>query len=181
MKIPYLPIFATAFALLCGSARGEIRHFTLSGAKVSIEVPAQWQALPDYLGVPLMMMGPELGGGRPVISLTPTGKSYPTLKPNELDRNQGDYRDGREAWLSRRGGRSLAYLPFRSEKIGTSEFNSIGYRYVLGPDLKNEYVEASVYVVCRGKLYHLSTLMRAAHENQYSTQIDRVVRSFACE
>jgi hypothetical protein len=164
---------------LAAPALAETRRFALKDGPVSLDVPAGWQALPDYLGVPLMLMGPPVGNGRPVISLTPTGKSYATLKPDELDRNQRDYRTGREAWLARKGGRSLAYAPFRSEKVGSTEFNSIGYRYRLAGG--EEYVESSLYVVCKGKLFHLSTLVRGSHESHYSDPVERVIRSFGCE
>ena len=173
-----------AMTLSAPAPLAQAQSFKLPTGSVKVEVPEKWQNVSDLFGMPLMLLGPEKGGGRPVISVTPTGKAVSGrngiyFDAAELERSQKDYRAGREAWLKKYGGKSLSYVPYRVEKWeGVPEAHVLGYRYSLQGA---EFAENTYYVICKDKLFHLKTLMRASHEKDYASTLDQAVRSFKCE
>ncbi|MEN9724199.1 MAG: hypothetical protein RJB38_2185, partial [Pseudomonadota bacterium] len=87
-------------------------------------------------------------------------------------------RQGREEWLRKRGGRSIAFFdPTVRAATGGIEILSVGYRYVLS-DI--EFEERSFYVICRERLFHLKSLLRAAHRPEAHAIIEKTVEGLRC-
>jgi hypothetical protein len=174
------------FAVLISApfgASGSDRRFELrEGGRVILDIPEGWLAAPDYLGLPLVVLGPEVSDpaeGRPVISVTPTGKKLASLAPVELEKSQKEYQDGRRAWLAKSQGSVVDFKPLKRERWAPGiESSSIGYRYRIA---SREFEETAYYVVCDGELYHLKSLTRKKQGREIASQVERTLRSFRCE
>ena len=152
--------------------------FNLSKGYVELNIPENWQTTKDFFGMPLQILGPMESGGRPVIAVTPTGIAVDKMDGKVLGKDQKDYSAGREKWLAKYSGKSIEYFPYKEEKWPDgSVAHSIGYRYQIGA---NEFTERSYFVVCSGKLFHLKTLLRKAHESAYGSTVSGIVKSFRC-
>lgn len=174
MKNPIL-----AFFLIFPCIAQAAQSFQLKDAKVRIEVPQGWQEARDLYGMPLMLLGPEAAGGRPVISVTPTGLGKSQLDAQSLVQDEAGFRQGREAWLKKMNGKAIAYSKYRALKWeGIEQAHAIGYRYEIGGV---EHVEYSYFVLCKGQFHHVKTLVRAGHEDAYRATVDQIVKSFGCE
>jgi hypothetical protein len=152
--------------------------FNLSRGYVELNVPENWQTTKDLFGMPLQILGPFENGSRPVIAITPTGIAVEKLDANKIAKEQKDYSAGRQKWLSKYGGKAIEFYPYKEEKWGNGTVvHSIGYRYQLAG---NEFSERSYFAICSGKLYHLKTLLRKAHETAYGDAVNGIVKSFRC-
>lgn len=154
-------------------------QFVLSQGTISIVVPKGWQSAKDLFGVPLTFLGPESDGGRPIISITPTGLRDYKFDQKSLEKNQDEYKTSRESWLQEKEGKSLKYFPYKVEhrKDGV-DLHVIGYSYEFNDIIFSEY---SYYIFCGGQLFHSKVLLRRNHENQYQKIIDEMIGSFECK
>jgi hypothetical protein len=172
-----LLILAAALSLAAQSAPARAQDFALERGTVRLDVPAHWQEVRDLFGMPLMFLGPESHGGRPVLSITPTGRSRLSFDSAALKKNEDEYRQGREAWLDRHDGQAISWSGYRTEKwTGGLEAHAIGYQYRLGGV---EFTERSYFVNCHDRLYHLKSLTRGGQD--FSVDLKRMLGSFACD
>lgn len=151
--------------------------FQLELGTVRFDIPDDWQSAPGLYGMPLMLLGPVKEDRRPTISVTPLGEAPEfDLEPRKDEKR---YKKGREEWLKEMGGRSLSYNPFQKIKWpGMSEGFTMGYRYEINGI---KYSENTYYVICKGNLYHLKTLLDFDQEKEYSPAVNKLLRSFSCE
>jgi hypothetical protein len=182
--------YSFAALLLAGAAGAAILHsspgfaargrgFDLKHGRVKMDVPAAWQDVTELFGIPLMFLGPEKAGGRPVITVVPTGIKNASLDAAEMKKAEEEYQEGRREWLKKYDGVALAFNSLTAEKIpGASEAQSVGYRYRI-QDV--EFIEKSYYVICNKQFYHLKTVLRGGHEQAYAADVASAVRSFTCE
>jgi hypothetical protein len=161
-------------------AFAEPKEFQLEGKdQIRLEVPEKWQTAKDLFGLPLTLLGPEKGGGRPVIYVSSSGKDNVQFDPQALEANQKDYREGREQWLEKHKGFPLEFFPYKNEKWASSvEVHQMGYRYQINGLI---FSEMSFFAVCKGRLFHLKWLLRDAHREDYEPVVEKVVRSFDCK
>lgn len=153
--------------------------FQLNRGVVSIFVPNDWQSARDLFGVPLTFLGPKMSGARPVVSFTPTGIQDLKFDQKSLEKNQDEYKVGREAWLRSKDGKSLEYYPYQFEHLKSGiDIHKIGYAYELN---EIRYSEYSYYILCGGQLFHSKVLFRLEHEKQYQNVVDKMIRSFECK
>ncbi len=146
--------------------------------RVKIDVPAKWQDAQDLYGIPLVIAGPTQDGLRPSLAITPTGIAELQFDEKSLGKTQDEYKKGREAWLKNNGGKSIAYIPYQSEKWnGIEVAHTIGYRYEREG---KKFVEKSYYVICNKKLYHMKSLMTDGQEKEIGKTMDKTIKSFAC-
>jgi hypothetical protein len=173
-------------SIVCLAAPGLARaeKFALPSGTFEIEKPDSWQAAKDLYGMPLTLLGPSELGGRPVVSVTPTGKKNTTLDALSLKRSENEYRAGREEWLKTREGEPVAFFGYRTERLGDVDAHAVGYRYRLGG---TEFVENSYFVPCRSQLFHLKTLIRVpegrspAGETGENHEVRKILGSFKCQ
>jgi len=170
-----------AAVVLTQSAQAAVKTFKFEDDKkerVKIDVPSNWQDAQNLYGIPLVLAGPTQDGLRPSLAITPTGIADLQFDEKGLTKSQDEYKKGREAWLKNNGGKSIAYLPYQSEKWkGIEVAHTIGYRYELEGQ---KYIEKSYYVVCNKKLYHMKSLMTDGQERKIGKTMDKTVKSFAC-
>ena len=172
MKIIFFIIFL--FIPLLGNAE----EFKLKVGKIKIEIPLGWKSVKNFLGIELMVVGPMSDSNRPVITVSGTNFSEFSLDPNELKKNESSYKEGREAWLKNRDGRSLEYYKYEFKKQNGMEVHSLGYLYILN---QKEFIERSQYVLCKKNLYNLKSLILAKEERFYKNIIEKIQTSFRCE
>jgi hypothetical protein len=161
------------------NAHAKIEKFDFKEGKVRFDLPTTWQAARNFFGVPLMLLGPQKGDRRPVISVVPTGIAGVSFDSASLKKDQEGYKKGRENWLTKLGGKSVEYYPYQNPKWkNTEEVHTIGYRYAVG---EKEFSEMSYYVVCGGRLFQFKTVLSKTHEKIYSSVVDGIMRSFSCK
>lgn len=153
--------------------------FQLNRGVVSIWVAKDWQSVKDLFGVPLTFLGPKANGARPVVSFTPTGLQDLKFDQKSLEKNQDEYKTGREAWLQSKDGKSLQYYPYQFEHLKEGiDVHKIGYAYEIN---EIRYSEYSYYILCGGQLFHSKVLFRQDHEKQYKNVVEKMIRSFECK
>ena len=153
--------------------------FVLEKGTVSITVPKDWQSAKDLFGVPLTFLGPEVSGGRPIVSFTPTGLHDYKFDQKSLEKNQEEFKVGRESWLQEKEGKSLKYFPYKVERRKDGvEIHQIGYSYEFN---EIRFFEYSYYILCDGQLFHAKVLLRLDHEKQYQKVIEEIIGSFECK
>ncbi len=170
---------AIAVLLLPSWVCSASQSFVLERGTVSLDLPTNWKAKNDLLGVPLTLIGPMTLGGRSVIHIVPVGVSGLSFDPEKLKLKEHEYRSGRLAWLGQFGGTAVRFLAYAPETwTGASEVHKVGYRYLLN---KIEFIEQSYTVLCKGDLYMVQSLIRASSEKIDAVEVESILKSFKCE
>ncbi len=178
-----LPPIIAAIFFVSVSAHSKPTSFNLNRGAVTIDVPVDWQSAPDLFGMPLVLLGPDNGERRPVITLTPTGIENLNYDPKGLKNDQAGYKNGREKWLSKHNGKAVKFFPYEnikskdSKQTGVTDIHKIGYEYQISG---KEFIEESYFVTCKNKLYHLKSVLNKKHEKQFSKIIKDIIGSFSC-
>jgi hypothetical protein len=163
----------------CSSAMASAKKFFIEGQHFVFDIPKTWQAAPNLFGVPLILLGPEKYGRRPVISVVPTQLKNLKFDSEGLNKDAGGYRDGRENWLKKVGGKSIEYFPYARERWSKySESQTIGYRYKIG---ENEFIEYSYFVSCGQSFFQLKTVLSAASNSRFGKSTKKIIESLACK
>lgn len=167
------------FALLAFLAtEAGAKTYKFEAAKIRIDPPEKWADSENLYGIPLVLVAPETQGFKPNLSVMPTGMTEVPIGTGNEAALQKAYRDARETWLSRMGGKSLQYYPYHAEKwAGIDTAHVFGYRYQLKDQ---EFLERSYYAVCGKKLYHLKALMLKRQEAAIGKTMEAAIRSFQC-
>src|SRR5437016_4858810 len=117
-------------ALVSGEPVRASSVFQVGKTRVSVELPAHWQAVRDLYGIPLMILGPWDGQDRAVLSVVPTNLKGIRFFAGDASEIEREFKIGREEWLGKYGGHSLQYFGYRSLKWpGFSEVHSVGFSY----------------------------------------------------
>ncbi|MGE4233624.1 MAG: hypothetical protein AB7F43_09875 [Bacteriovoracia bacterium] len=156
-----------------------LEHVRDDKGNFKIHVPSQWQSNRNLFGMPFSMLGPyQKGKRRPIVIIIPMGNAGQDMPKVSLKDNN-HYRAGREKWLRKVGGKSLAFYPYSEEKIGahTRGF-SVGYRYFAGNTVFEEH---TYYVTCKKKLYNFKTITTSTDRDSTKKTILESLRSFDCE
>jgi hypothetical protein len=168
----------TAAVSVSQASRGE--RFQLQKGGIKLDIPKHWQDVSDLFGVPLMVLGPEHDGTRPVISVVATGLLAKGFDDLAMKKEFIDYKQGREDWIKRRGGTLVSFNDYTTEKFSDGiEARSVGVRYKLEDD--TEYAEKSYYVVCKNKFFHLKSIVRGSDEKEFGGTVEKTIKSFSCE
>lgn len=155
------------------------KEFQLKTGKISVEVPAKWQEAKDLFGVQLMLLAPQKYEHRPVFLLESTSMGELKLDSVALEKNYQEYKSGREAWVSKMGGKVTAFSSYRKQQLSNLRWAIVlGYEYELGAI---HFFEKSYFVECNNNLYNFKTLVRAEEEKQYSDVFDKIIHSFSCD
>ena len=163
-----------ALALLQMAAALAVNSFQIDGVDFSMDLPGQWRAEENFMGAPLMVLGPFADGKRPIVIVVPTTIPAKTLTAEVFQQGQATISETRMAWLSKRRGLSLGEFPGETlTPTSGTLFHTTGHRYVVGTETgMNETFEQRTYhAVCGGKYFYISTLV---HEKQFGTYIEPV-------
>jgi hypothetical protein len=178
----YLPLtvitLSSLLFLFLAYADAEAKTFSLKDATVKMDVPASWQVAKNLFGMPLTILGPESGGGRPVIVVTPLNMPNVTFDSESLKANENEYREGRQKWLEKMEGQAISFGHYELNRTPAgNEVHSMGFRYKLAG---REFVEDSNYIRCKGNFYHVKTILHATHEAKFASVVQKAVKSFSC-
>jgi hypothetical protein len=144
----------------------------------AIRAPEGWTNYSVAAGLPMLVAGPETAGGRPIVMVTPMNARLARFNADELRATYDQYREGRRAYMRRRGGEVVAFQDFRTERWNAdTEAQVVGYRYRLNG---TEFVENSYYATCKGHVIHLKSVMLADHEREFAADVANTVRSLTC-
>jgi hypothetical protein len=171
--------FLLILCLFLGFSVTEAKPSPSEFEHLHILVPKGWQKVKEMFGIPLMILGPMTDGARPTVSFSSTDREGLNFDPIQLKQNEAQYRNGREAWLTKHKGKALEFFPYKFENSkGSPEIHTVGYRFVIN-DIK--FIEKSYYFVCSKKIYLVKTLLRSNHENEYADTAETVARSLKCK
>ncbi len=173
------------------SSFAETAKFKLSKSVVSFDVPSDWQAIDDFAGLPLAILGPDeniLNDSRPIITVVDSGVKA-EIDPKVLEKEQGDYEMGRREWLKEYDGKALKFYPYKQIKFSkVQDVHQIGFEYSLGeaedsraPASSNEFAENSYYLTCDGKFFFIKTVIKKSKMEKYNKTMDAILNSFDCK
>ncbi len=74
--------------------------FQIDGVGFSMELPEQWRAEENFMGAPLMVLGPFADGKRPIVIVVPTTIPAKTLTADIFQQGQAAISETRMAWLA---------------------------------------------------------------------------------
>jgi len=175
----FSPIIVTSFILLSVATASSGEWIELNKADVKIELPKNWTAQKDLLGMPLVIYSPIKENGRVTISITPTGIEDAGLTSEGLEKGWSKYKEGRLNWLKRVGGNSDVVFPYQNENWkNIKNIHHVGHRYYLA-DV--HYTEHSYYVECEKQIFHIKSLYRYEEYKNEEKHIEEVVKSFDCK
>src|SRR6185437_989467 len=139
------------------------RLFELQDGKFRLDLPAQWEDEKNFLGVPLIVLGPrDRDSSRPVVTVVPTGIDASGFEDDSIKKEVRDYRKGREQYVKKHSGVILAFEPYRTESMADGvQGRSIGVRYKA--DGKT-FIEKSYFLICKKKLYFLKSILGSRQE-----------------
>lgn len=146
--------------------------------QVAFELPVEWKAYKDMLGAPLVVVSPIRDKGRVTLIVSPSKIHKVDFSKEGLEKDQDNYRNGKNKWLKKVGGESLKFHPYKIEKWKNAErVHSIGVEYLLG-DI--HYTEHTYFFNCRGYLYNIKSLYREKEYGRDVGMIKKVIQSFNC-
>jgi hypothetical protein len=161
-----------------GEARAAENAYKLSHSSIRIEKPEGWQAAHGLFGMPLTLLGPEADSSRPVIGITDTGQKSEVIE-NKITNDTTIYRKERSHWVEKHQGKVLEFLPPEKQNLNPdSSAESVGFRYEIA---NIAYSERSYFINCKGRLYHVKTLVNDSQEPSLSPIIKQAVKSFRCD
>lgn len=154
------------------------KNFEIEGVKFSLEVKSEWVDTIGLFDIPLTLSGPMINDVRPIISVTPTEMTKVKFAEQKDNQTNEDYQSERKRWLSTHKGSVINFYPYQKTKWdGVEEVHILGYSYSIN---ENVYDEKTYYVLCKGRLYHLKTLVQEIHFESLK-EIEGIIRSFQCQ
>lgn len=153
----------------------------VSDLKVKLKVPGGWTPIKDFMGMPLVLVGPskEKDAPKATILFSAPGKNEgAVIDPAKLDDSQDEYQAGRIDWVNTHFGSIYSFIPYKKVVLPSgAEAHVIGVNYKLGDDV---YQEKSYTVVCKTEIYFLKSIVP---QNQLATQaatVEKTIQSFGC-
>lgn len=175
----FLTISLFAFFAASVATASNEEWIELKKATVKMDLPKDWVAQKDLLGMPLVIYSPLKENGRVTISVTPTGIEDAGLDRVNLEKGWPQYKEGRLNWLKRVGGRTDIIFPYLNENWShVKNVHHVGHRYYLS-DV--HYTEHSYYLECDNQAFHIKSLYRYEEYKNQEKQIEEVVKSFECK
>lgn len=154
------------------------KNFEIEGVKFSLDVKGEWVDTIGLFDIPLTLSGPMTNNVRPIITVTPTEMTKVKFTEQKDNQANEDYQTERKKWLSTHKGNVINFYPYQKSKWeGVEEAHILGYSYSIN---ENIYDEKTYYVLCRGRLYHLKSLVQEIHFESLK-EIDGMIRSFKCQ
>jgi len=175
--------------------RGARVVFPLHTATVSLEVPADWQAVRDLYNLPLSILSPDHSGGDPalvedfearrsLLAVIPTGANDMILAEQGMRQDQNSYYAKRKADLEQDGAVVVSTLPYRYVELSKKPapgsplaIHSLGITYRVG---EKTFSEVSNYVICDFQVFLLKSVLHAEDRASDEAVLERIVRSFRC-
>ncbi len=161
----------------CFAQSVQSTRFKLKYASILLELPKKWTSVQKLYGMPLMIIGAEDKGNKPVLSITST--NIKNMKsPKQITKQAREvYYSGRKSWLAKRKGDLIKFLAYEKEEIAPKvSSHSIGVVYDIG---KRRVSERTYYVTCNKQLFHLKTISNFNRPKE-SLALKKLIKSFKC-
>ena len=174
-------LFFSASTSLLAVKMQDRQWFSLKNGNVSFELPTNWQAKKNLLGMPLMILGPKKKESRITIGVIPTGIPLSKWNPKELGqkKHRDYYFKSKKKFLEKINGKIIKILPYKKEKwTNTKEVHSIGHRYAVN---SITFVERVYYVSCDKKVFQMKGLYKEKDYRAGDKKIETVLQSFNCK
>ncbi len=151
----------------------------LKKAHVHLERPSEWKVHKNFLGFPLLLLGPIVKKSRISIGITPTDIKDFSYKVNEFRDSKKTYQKNAEKWISNKEGKIHEFFSYKKEKWKHAEnIHHYGFRYSLGP---TSFIEHSYYAHCQGQLFLIKVLYREKIFKKSEPEISSILESFNCQ
>lgn len=142
-------------------------------------VPDSWKEYREFLGTPVVLVGPYENSVRPVIQVTPLlakAEKDGTENKAELETK---YKTIKTDYVKRLHGEIVGFDDY--EKTSWSGVKDV---YSMGVTFKTDGVkvsEKSYYVLCpNDALIHIHTSVQESQMKKYSKEVESIVKSFQC-
>lgn len=169
LKIILLTLLITQAAL-------GARH-TWKGEAFIMDVPASWQSMTDFFGVPVTFLDPQKPGSpRATIQVIPTEAQALKFDDSELSAFSKTYPERKRLWASKKSAAIQSLIPASYTELNGQRALTSGVAFHLDAV---SFIEKSFFVNCKQKLYHLKLLAPAGDEVRIKTA-EAVLRSFKC-
>jgi hypothetical protein len=172
--------FILTLLFFAQTSMAKTTDFTVLQKKVSFDLPSNWEVINKEVGVPLKLMGPIYEGRRPVLLFVPLDVNEEKLIVDDKAKAEESYKIGRMGWLQTTTSKLISFLPMKTFSTDNNkiEFHQFGYLYQYdGENLE----EKSFYVKCKGKVFHMKSLIQVEHIEKLSPQVKKIIDSFRCE
>ncbi len=177
-KIGFISL--VSMSLLCSgvSAHAKIQDFKVNDSEFKLDVPADWQNLKDFLGVPVTLMSPKgAAGNRTVVQVTPVGFTDKDDILKKIPKDPEEYVKQKEDWLEEVDGESLSFDSFHEESVNGGTVYSIGMSYEVDG---GKFHQQTFYVSDKNKkVYFISALTPLDQDDQNQNTVKAVARSIA--
>lgn len=146
----FFKILSVTFLIL-GAYSAQALTITDERGQVEAALPQGWSYEKNLFGLPHVFLSPE-GSDRASFSITLTGIGDVQLPVKELNKNQGQYQEGRKKWAASREFTITKFVPYKTLSSNKIQTHVIGVQY---KDKKNiEYLEMSYFTECQDSLVH---------------------------
>ena len=161
-----------------GTPSETLRRDLHKGGQFSLMPPPGWTESWNLFGLPYVLVGPESGIRRTVISVVPTGKKTSSDFERECLANHEDYKSGRLDWLKKMDGVALEFLPVRAESwAGQTKAFITGVVYQINSEV---FYEQTFFVSCQYEIYHIKSIIPGNSRNADQSAASKAIRSFRC-
>jgi hypothetical protein len=182
LMIQKISFAITAFIFLSNAhafAASTIKEFKVGADTVHTLVPEGWDAMQNYLNIPVAMVSKKgLQDRRAVIQITPYG-----IKDDgqfaKAEKDPEEYYAQKEEMLESMGGESLTYEPFEETKKDGATVLSIGVKYKTPV---GEFLDKTYYISTKSKqMYFVKSLVPLDMENEQNVAVNDVINSISAK
>ena len=173
-------VFILSLSFASSNAYAKKGQWTkLKKANVYFKTPRKWKSVPNFLGLPLILLSPMKNKSRITISITPTGLKKKFLINEEMKATQNNYKKGRIRYVKEIQGEITGFFEYETRKWKNVErVHTIGFKYKLGGHL---FVERTYYFTCKTQMFHMKSKYREGEYPKGDSTIDGIVKSFNCK
>jgi len=169
----------TGVSFWAAAATYAVSGTTIKHDQFSIDLPDGWTELDDVMGIPLLLVGPMVTGRRPSISVSPTGLNARDLSLDRLKSEEKNFQKEKEEFLAQANAKILKFFPYEKSKWAKDiEVHVLGVEYEAAG---LQFLDRTYYISCKGKLFHLKSMMLLNHGAKISDQVANSVKSFRCK
>jgi hypothetical protein len=142
-----------------------------------MDVPANWQSMNDFFGVPVTFLDPsKKGSPRATIQVIPTEARTLKLDELELAAFNRSYPERKKAWASKKNAVIHSITPATYVDLNKNKTLMASTAFLLD---EVSFIEKTYFLNCGQKLYQLKLLAPAGDDGRLKTA-ENVLRSFKC-
>lgn len=159
-----------------GLLHAETLDFNSSG-KLFAPLVKDWELKKNVMGFPFIMFSPQDHGQKSNLSFLASGENL-QFDEARMKKEIDQYKEIKQKWADQIGAKITKVFPLESSLNSKGhKIHTVGVNYLFD---KQNYMEKSFYLECRGKLYFSKSLMLM--ENSYHAKaVDQIMKELDCE